>query len=132
MKKLTKNQLKERLQILREILKSFDKEKFYNISFINIEAFYTHLDEYNQSEYSVKEIIESIDSYIPLKTLAENELIELLEAGLCCNNLDELNYFKTIFYKKSILKFLYLISKADTTKQWKEILIACENIRKTI
>lgn len=130
MNKLTKNELKNRLEILKKILQNFDKEKFYNISFINIESFYSYLDIYNDTDYSMEEIMDSIDAYIPLKTFADYELIEILENGLCCENIDELKYFKTIFYKKAIIRFLYLISKANTKEQWKEILIACENMRK--
>lgn len=130
MDKLTKNQLKERLEILRQILLEYEKDKFYNISFINIDAFYSHLEIYNKTDFSVKHIMDSIDKYIPLKRLADMELIDIFESGICCENLDELNYFKTIFYKKAVLKFLDLIKKAKTNEEWIEILKACENIRK--
>ena len=130
MENLTESELKERLQILKEILKDFDINKIYNVSFINIDAFYSYLDKYNNTPYSIKKIILSIDKYIPLKSLADYELMDILENGLNCDTIEELNYFRTIFYKKALIRFLYLIKKANTKEKWAEILTACENIRK--
>ncbi len=129
MKKISKYELKKRLQILKNILNNYDKQNFYNISFINIEAFCSHLESYNNSPYKVFDIISSIDKYIPLKKLYDTDLMQNFYAGLNCNTIEEIKHFKTIFYKKAVLKFFYLITIAKTKKQWDEILNCCEDIR---
>lgn len=128
MKKLTKNQLEEYLKILKNILNNFEKEKFYNVRFININSFYSHLEIYNNQNISIKELMQNIEKYIPLNTL-NIELIRVYNCGLNSEFLDEINYFKTIFYKKAMLEFFNLVLKANSKKRWQLILNSCENIR---
>ena len=130
MKKITKKQLKKYLEILKNILENFEKNKFYNISFININSFYSHLEIYNNQNISIKKIMKNIEKYIPLNTF-NIELIRIYNCGLNSEFLDEIHYFKTIFYKKAILEFFDLILKANTKEKWDLILNSCENIRKT-
>lgn len=132
MKKLTKNELEKNLIILKTTLKDFDKKNFYNISFINTDALYSHLENNNQSSTSIKLIMKNIEQYLPLKIFADVEVLDLFEYTICSDNPQEINSLKNIFYKKAVIRFLYLISGVETKEQWNEIVTACEQMRKMI
>lgn len=132
MKKLSKRQLEKQLIILKSILNCFDFSKFYNVEFINIETLYFYIDFYNKTPFKIKEIIHSIDSYIPLDFLSDNNLIFNYKSALYSENIANFKIFKSIFEKNAIKNFLILIDNANCPNSFNNILNICVQFKNLV
>lgn len=129
MKIISKKQLLYNLYLLKVMLLYIDKQEMKNIDFISINAFCDYLDNRNNNKYNSLNIIKNIDKYIPISIYNNIDIYNLLKNGLNSLDIKYINHIKQIIYKKAILSFLDLLSKANT-KEFFIIFDNCNNIRK--
>ncbi len=129
MKIISKKQLLYNLYLLKVMLLYVDKQEMKNIDFISINAFCDYLDNKNNNKYNSLNIIKNIDKYIPISICNNIDIYSLLKNSLNSLDLKYINYMKQIIYKKAILSFLDLLSKANTKKEFFIIFDNCNNIR---
>lgn len=132
MKILSECSLKNNLTLLKTIVSELNINNLNNIYFINTVAFYDYLDKINNYNYNTLNIVKILEKYIPICSYEDTETLHLLKLGASSLNLAEISYIKNLLYKKSIINFLFLLSKTNNEKDFSIIFNACNNIRKTL
>lgn len=129
---LSEKELKNKLLILKNILKPYNKKNFHNVRFINIDTFYSYINNLNNKNIYIEDLIKTLEIYIPFKSCEDTEIFYLFETAFSCYDKEYIKFLKNFLYKKSIINFLNLLSKANTQKEFLEIFKACNNIRKSL
>lgn len=126
---LSSYELKEKLTLLKDSLQSFDYSELNKIIFFNMYSLYLYMLDIpclNKS-YTVKNIMEEIDQYIPF-AITDSSLEIFIDAANASSE-SEMKRLSENFSFRSKLDFMYLVKNTQNNETWEKILKTCENIR---
>lgn len=126
---LTKQELSERLHLLKKIIQSVDFSLMQNVIFIDYHALYSFMSSLKLSEggVTVAAILDEIESCIPLG-LSEQSLAYFLSASKSQEE-NELLRLQSLFEKQARMDFIDLIRTSRTQAAWERLAAACEALR---
>lgn len=132
-KKLTENELTSYLEVLKNILQNFDYSSIPNIIFLNMESFYSYIDNYcSNNSKTIKEIMSAIEPCIPLTLCVDDSTLELFIQASTSYSQEDIKKMEELFYKRARIDFMDTIRKANTKDKWDFILQTCQNLRQCL
>jgi len=124
---LSEDELISKLQILKHYLSNFDFSLISNVIFINVEAFYSFINQFTDN-ISLSDILIDIEPYIPLSLCVDNDTLDIyIKACASCSE-SEIKKLEEKFYKKARFNFINKIVNSNTEEQWQQIVNSCKTL----
>ena len=129
---LTKQELSMHLNDFYDLLKDFDYSKINNITFINLDAVLSYMENVDDNPFAnhyeaLQNKLDYLQPYLPfVSAMRANEFLECLS-----RTTDELEIFKIKQKYTSILRndFIKFARTVTTKDNWLNVIATCEQIR---
>lgn len=124
----SKNELLQKLCLLKNTLQRFDFSLLQNIIFMNSSSFYSYISKINcENNTTIEKILEEIEDCIPFALTDDSFEIFITAANQ--EKEEKMEALRKGFIEGCKMDFLYLILDTDTEEKWNKILDSCEKLR---
>ena len=124
----SKNELLQKLCLLKNTLQRFDFSLLQNIIFMNSSSFYSYISKIKcENNTTIEKILEEIEDCIPFALTDDS--FEIFIAAASQEKEEKMEALRKGFVEGCKMDFLYLILDADTEEKWNKILDSCEKLR---
>lgn len=124
----SKNELLQKLCLLKNTLQRFDFSLLQNIIFMNSSSFYSYISKIKcENNTTIEKILAEIEDCIPFALTDDS--FETFITAANQEKEEKMEALRKGFIEGCKMDFLYLILDADTEEKWNKILDSCEKLR---
>lgn len=131
--RLSKQELENDLYQLRDLVTGLDYSHISNVTFLNMESFYSYIQTTEGSPFSdhyqeMQKIMDRVEPYLPF-AIGKTAIQFLTEAAFIETDQD-MERLKAEYIPRARIDFIHLLQNIKTENEWIYILELCESIRK--
>ncbi len=129
---LTKQELQNTLNDFRTILQSFDYSSIKNITFLNVDAFFSYMknvegNPFERHYQALQTKLDILQPYLPfVSSQRANEFLEALGQTRSDEEIQQVKLDYTQILRNDFIKFSRTVT---TSQQWAQVINTCEEIR---